>query len=327
MSGQQSDDLLDCLKRVAAALRDEGIPFALGGGLSAYARGGPPSENDVDLLIREEDWEGALKVLHHGLGLTTDVPPEGWLVKAYDGNILIDLIFRPSGLVIDDEFLARCDEMSVKAVTMKVMPVNDLLASKLLSWTEHHLDYTPSARDHPGAPRADRLDRPACPHRTQPVRPRLLHPRRGAGDRSSDATARPGGRQGSVMSHELPIEHVLAHVRDALATDGRVGSSVSTSRWTTTRSRCAVRSARTPGRMPWCSWRRRCSQQYGVEHPRTRRHRLSPRPDCRIENRSSCDPHRRRWRHPSQRRHRPASGRGHGRHRGTTPTCCCWPAT
>ena len=142
MSGQQSDDLLDCLKRVAAALRDDGIPFALGGGLSAYARGGPPSENDVDLLIREEDWERVLKVMDERLGLPTEVPPEGWLVKSFDGDILIDLIFRPSGLVIDDAFLERCDEMSVKAVWMKVMPVNDLLTSKFLSWTEHHLDYT-----------------------------------------------------------------------------------------------------------------------------------------------------------------------------------------
>ena len=29
------------LKRVAATLRDEEIPFALGGGLAAWARGGP----------------------------------------------------------------------------------------------------------------------------------------------------------------------------------------------------------------------------------------------------------------------------------------------
>ncbi len=139
-SNALSEHLLDCLKRVAAALRDADIPFALGGGLSAWARGGPPSENDVDILIREEDWERAHDALD-GLGLRTEVPPEGWLVKAFDDEILIDLIFRPSGLVIDDEFLSRCDEMSVQAVWMLVMPVDDLLVSKLLSLTEHHLDY------------------------------------------------------------------------------------------------------------------------------------------------------------------------------------------
>ena len=139
-SNALSAHLLDCLKRVAAALRDAEVPFALGGGLSAWARGGPPSENDVDLLIREEDRERAHEVLE-AIGLRTEVPPEGWLVKAYDDEILIDLIYRPSGLVIDDEFLAGCDEMSVQAVWMLVMPVDDLLVSKLLSLSEHHLDF------------------------------------------------------------------------------------------------------------------------------------------------------------------------------------------
>jgi hypothetical protein len=73
--------------------------------------------------------------------MRTEVPPEGWLFKAFDDEILIDLIYRPSGLVIDDEFLERCDELSVQAVWMRVMPVDDLLVSKLLSLTEHHLDY------------------------------------------------------------------------------------------------------------------------------------------------------------------------------------------
>jgi len=139
-SNALSEHLLDCLKRVAAALRDADVPFALGGGLSAWARGGPPSENDVDILIREEDWERAHQVLET-LGLRTDVPPEGWLVKAFDEDILIDLIFRPSGIVVDDEFLERCDELSVQAVWMRVMPLDDLLVSKLLSLTEHHLDF------------------------------------------------------------------------------------------------------------------------------------------------------------------------------------------
>ena len=139
-SNALSEHLLDCLKRVAAALRDADVPYALGGGLSAWARGGPPSENDVDILIREEDKERAHEALE-ALGLRTEVPPEGWLVKAFEEDILIDLIYRPSGLVIDDEFLARCDELSVQAVWMLVMPVDDLLVSKLLSLTEHHLDF------------------------------------------------------------------------------------------------------------------------------------------------------------------------------------------
>jgi hypothetical protein len=128
------------LKVVAAALREAGVPFALAGGLAAWARGGPPTEKDIDLLIRAEDSERAQQALSDA-GLRTEVPPEGWLVKAYDGDLLIDLIFHPCGIEVDDELLARCDELSVHAVTMRVMRVDDLLVSKLLSLTEHNLDY------------------------------------------------------------------------------------------------------------------------------------------------------------------------------------------
>ena len=74
-------------------------------------------------------------------GLRTEVPLAGWLVKAFDGEILIDLIHRPSGIVVDDAFLERCDLLSVQAVWMLVQQVDDLLVSKLLSLTEHHLDF------------------------------------------------------------------------------------------------------------------------------------------------------------------------------------------
>jgi hypothetical protein len=138
----QADHILVSLKKVAAVLRGAGVPFALGGGLAAWARGGPPTEKDIDLLIREEDCAAAQAALE-AAGFRTEIPPEGWLFKAFDGDLLIDLIHRPSGLVVDHEVLARCDELSVEAVTMPVMRVDDLLTTKLLSLTEHHLDFGP----------------------------------------------------------------------------------------------------------------------------------------------------------------------------------------
>jgi predicted nucleotidyltransferase len=144
MTAAQGEHLLDSLKRAAAVLRDADIPFALGGGLAAWARGGPPTEKDIDLLICEGDAEGAHKALAEA-GFRTEVPPEGWLVKAYDEDeVLIDLIYRPAGFEVDADLLERCEELSVHAVTMRVMSVDDLLVSKLLSLTEHHLDYGPA---------------------------------------------------------------------------------------------------------------------------------------------------------------------------------------
>ena len=130
------------LKRVAQLLRDADVDFALGGGLAAWVRGGPPTEHDVDILIRERDAERALEVLR-AAGLETADPPEDWLVKAWDGDVLVDLMFEPSGVVVDDEFFDRCELHNVAAVRMHVMPLEDLLVGKLLALTEHNLDFAP----------------------------------------------------------------------------------------------------------------------------------------------------------------------------------------
>ncbi|MPY92863.1 MAG: hypothetical protein GEV08_07270 [Acidimicrobiia bacterium] len=142
MPAAQAPHLLDTLKVVAALLRDAGVPFALGGGLAAWARGGPPTEKDIDLMLREDDTDLALEVLAGG-GLRVERPPEGWLVKAYHGDVLVDLIYRPSGIHVDDRFLERCEELGVHAVRMPVMPVDDLIVTKLMALTEHNLDYGP----------------------------------------------------------------------------------------------------------------------------------------------------------------------------------------
>lgn len=60
----------------------------------AYARGGPASDHDVDIFLKEGDAEPALAALEKA-GLTSFMPPEDWLVKAFDDDVLVDLIFRP----------------------------------------------------------------------------------------------------------------------------------------------------------------------------------------------------------------------------------------
>ncbi len=133
-------ELTDSLKRAAAALEAQGIPYLLGGGLGCWARGGPPSSNDIDLMLKPEDAERAQEALAEA-GMRPENPPEHWLLKAWDGNILIDLIFEPSGMRIDDEVIARGDELSVMAMHMRVMNLNDILITKLLALDEHSADY------------------------------------------------------------------------------------------------------------------------------------------------------------------------------------------
>ena len=132
--------MMAALKKAGAALRDADIPFAVGGGFAIWSRGGTASDHDVDLLVKEDDAERALSVLADQ-GMRCERPPEGWLVKAYEGDVLIDLIYRPAGLDVDDELLARCEPGLFEAMELPVLPPADVLVSKLLSLAEHELDY------------------------------------------------------------------------------------------------------------------------------------------------------------------------------------------
>jgi hypothetical protein len=132
-------DLLDAMKQAAAALRDAGVPYLLGGGLAAWARGGPPTEHDVDFFVKPADAEHALAALVEA-GMTPERPPEGWLLKAHLGETLIDLIFRPAAGEIDDGYFERAEEMEVAAQTMPVASLGDVLTTKLLALTEQEPD-------------------------------------------------------------------------------------------------------------------------------------------------------------------------------------------
>jgi len=132
--------LVHALKRAAGPLREAGIPFVLGGGLACWARGAHESDHDVDLFLRPEDAERAAEALA-AAGMRIERPPEGWLFKAYDGDVYVDLIFEPSSGPVDDEVFARADELVVRSVPMKVASVTDVLAAKLLALTEQDPDY------------------------------------------------------------------------------------------------------------------------------------------------------------------------------------------
>jgi hypothetical protein len=139
------DRLLTAMKHGAAALRDAEIPFALAGGLAVYARGGPPTEHDVDFLLRESDAESAVRALE-AAGFRSERPPEGWLYKVFDRNgEMIDLIFAPNNKPeVVGAMLERAGEVEVYAITMPVMTVTDVLATKLLTLKEHEVDYDSS---------------------------------------------------------------------------------------------------------------------------------------------------------------------------------------
>jgi hypothetical protein len=128
------------LKRAAAALREADVPFLLGGSLASWARGGPETRHDLDLIIKPEDAEKALQALQEA-GMRPERPPEEWLLKAWDADTLVDLIYCPKGLPVDDDLIARGEELSVLGMDIRVMALEDVMATKLMALTEHSLRY------------------------------------------------------------------------------------------------------------------------------------------------------------------------------------------
>jgi len=137
------DQIMQSLKRAAAILRNADVPFVLGGSIAAWARGGPETTNDIDLMLRRDDAERALEALA-GAGMRPDRPPEEWLLKAWDDEVMIDLIFVLSqGSEVDGELFERAEELEVLAMRMLVMDLDDIIVTKLQALDDHYIEYEP----------------------------------------------------------------------------------------------------------------------------------------------------------------------------------------
>jgi len=136
------EEIQAALKRSSAALKAAEVEFVLAGGVACWARGGPSTTHDIDYMVRPRDAEAALAALD-AAGIRGEHPPEEWLVKAWDGDVLIDLIFAPIGLVVDDDLFERSGTLDVLGVSIHVMRIEDVLTAKLLAMHEHYLDLEP----------------------------------------------------------------------------------------------------------------------------------------------------------------------------------------
>jgi predicted nucleotidyltransferase len=132
--------ILSVLKRAVGVLNAADIPYALAGSMACWALGGPPSRHDVDLAIRQSDAERALEVLE-AAGFTPERPPEGWLVKAWADDVLVDLIWHPMGLEVTDEVLQAARTVNADGMEVRALAPTDVLTSKLLALNEAHLDF------------------------------------------------------------------------------------------------------------------------------------------------------------------------------------------
>jgi predicted nucleotidyltransferase len=134
-------DIQETLKRTVSALDEAEIPFLIGGSLASWARGGPDTTHDLDVIVRPQDAARAQEALV-AAGMRAEDPPETWLLKVWDGDVLVDLIFEPSGVTVDDELMERAETVNAAAMDFKVMAIEDVIFTKLNSLNEHYLDFS-----------------------------------------------------------------------------------------------------------------------------------------------------------------------------------------
>ena len=70
---QPSGEIKESVKRVARALREAGGAVLLGGGLAAWAYGGPGTGHDLDVMVRPAHADRALQALADA-GMRTESP-------------------------------------------------------------------------------------------------------------------------------------------------------------------------------------------------------------------------------------------------------------
>ena len=126
------------LKRVAVALKESGVPFALAGGYAAWVHGAPEPQHDVDFLVREPDTQTAREHLQ-ACGIEVIEPAEDWLFKAQVDEVVVDVLFRGQGLPPED-MLECAETTSVLSVRMPVLGATDVTVEKLLALDEHYCD-------------------------------------------------------------------------------------------------------------------------------------------------------------------------------------------
>ena len=137
MSYEPDPDVMDIARRVADALEDAGLPYAIGGAL-AYAYWGPPrSTHDVDLNVfvgpdRVDDGLDALE--RAGVVFDREASRrragEGAHVEGHVGKTPVDVFFN--SIELHDAAAARVVERPFHGRPARVLTAEDLAILKLL---------------------------------------------------------------------------------------------------------------------------------------------------------------------------------------------------
>lgn len=217
------------LARAVEVLDAQRIEYALMGGVASSTVGRRRATHDIDLFLTRDGARAAVDALG-AAGFRTERTDEGWLFKAFLGEVMIDLIFvSKGGVVFDEEMRTRRRETRLGSRSIHVLAPEDQILIKALAASEHAPRHWYDALAMLSWSELDweYLLRRARPHPAR-ILSLLLFARSDSGNvplqplRALFDLVREGGApaEGAGESQEAAAAHRLAaRVREALATD------------------------------------------------------------------------------------------------------------
>jgi predicted nucleotidyltransferase len=128
--GADHDSFQAVLREAVGSLVAAHVPFTLIGGLAVSSFGRPRWTHDIDVFIKPQDADPALRVLA-AHGFRTERTDPKWLFKAFKDDVMVDLIFFcTGGFYLEDEMLQRAVWRDLFGVRMPLLPPEDLLLLK-----------------------------------------------------------------------------------------------------------------------------------------------------------------------------------------------------
>src|SRR3954447_23415380 len=134
---EDTEQFLLALDETVAALKAEGVPYMLMGGIASTCMGRTRWTHDIDLFVRPDDNRRVLAALADA-GFETEETFPDWLFKASKYDQLVDVIFRSSGdIIADDEMFERAPTFECMGRQVRTVPPEDLLVIKAVVHAEH----------------------------------------------------------------------------------------------------------------------------------------------------------------------------------------------
>jgi hypothetical protein len=124
------------LAGTVAALDEAKIDYCFIGGVASGGLGRPRATHDIDVFVRPEDTEFALRALAKH-GFRTEKTDPSWLYKGWKENILVDVIFKSKGeIYLDREMFQRSVRTEFHGVELRLVAPEDLLVIKASAHSE-----------------------------------------------------------------------------------------------------------------------------------------------------------------------------------------------